>query len=161
MYGNTQADQDKIRLRDGRGLLYPDAFAEDRLLLLPPAVCALLVLFNRNHNVRSLQTLASIFDILKPPQYIATKLLEIKERGTKYGPFVDPATLSTDDPVSKARLVAQEEAIFQTARLINCGWFGMGMHHPLFHYLDSHLLCIIYSCVLGLFFCHPWSRTRW
>ncbi|KIM44733.1 hypothetical protein M413DRAFT_442688 [Hebeloma cylindrosporum] len=103
LYGNSQADQDKIRLRDGRGLLYPDVFAEDRLLLLPPAVCVLLVLFNRNHN------------------YIANKLLEINERGT----FVDPATLSTDDPASKAQLVAQEEEIFQTARLVNCGWFGM------------------------------------
>jgi hypothetical protein len=55
-------------------------------------------------------------------QYIAAKLLEINERGT----FEDPATLSGDDPVSKAKLLAQEEEIFQTARLVNCGWFGMG-----------------------------------
>jgi hypothetical protein len=34
-------------------LLHPDVFSEDRLLLLPPAVCVLLVLFNRNHNVCS------------------------------------------------------------------------------------------------------------
>jgi linoleate 10R-lipoxygenase len=51
LYGNTQEMQDKVRLRDGKGLLHPDVFAEDRLLLLPPAVCAILVLFNRNHNV--------------------------------------------------------------------------------------------------------------
>jgi linoleate 10R-lipoxygenase len=50
--------------------------------------------------------------------------LEINERGT----FEDPAKLSADDPVSKAKLVAQEEEIFQMARLINAGWFGMGMH---------------------------------
>ena len=31
-----------------------------------------------------------------------------------------------DYPASKAKLLAQEEEIFQTARLINCGWFGMG-----------------------------------
>lgn len=60
LYGNNQADQDRIRLRDGRGLLYPDVFAEDRLLLLPPGVCVLLVLFSRNHNVCLLQTLVSI-----------------------------------------------------------------------------------------------------
>ena len=36
----------------GRGLLHADAFAEDRFLLLPPASAVLLVLFNRNHNVR-------------------------------------------------------------------------------------------------------------
>jgi linoleate 10R-lipoxygenase len=103
LYGNNQQDQDKLRRRDGTGKLYPDVFAEDRLLLLPPAVCVLLVLFSRNHN------------------HIAAKLLEINERGT----YADPASLNPDDPASKAKLLAQEEEIFQTARLINCGWFGM------------------------------------
>ena len=52
LYGNSQETQDKLRVRNkGRGLLHPDVFAEDRLLLLPPGVCALLVLFSRNHNV--------------------------------------------------------------------------------------------------------------
>jgi len=51
LYGNSQQAQDKIRIRDGRGLLYPDTFAEDRMFLLPPAVLVILVLFNRNHNV--------------------------------------------------------------------------------------------------------------
>ncbi len=51
LYGVDQKQQDMVRARDGRGLLHPDVFAEDRLLLLPPAVCVLLVLFNRNHNV--------------------------------------------------------------------------------------------------------------
>ena len=51
LYGHNQEAQDKVRSRDGRGTLYPDVFAEDRLLLLPPAVCVILVLFNRNHNV--------------------------------------------------------------------------------------------------------------
>jgi linoleate 10R-lipoxygenase len=53
LYGNNVETLNKIRVGGGRGLLYPDTFAEDRLLLLPPAVCVLLVLFNRNHNVRS------------------------------------------------------------------------------------------------------------
>jgi linoleate 10R-lipoxygenase len=52
LYGNNKVTLDKLRVHDGRGLLRPDTFAEERLLLLPPAVCALLVLFNRNHNVR-------------------------------------------------------------------------------------------------------------
>ncbi|KAJ7070750.1 linoleate diol synthase [Mycena amicta] len=71
-------------------------FAEDRLLLLPPAVCVLLVLFNRNHN------------------YIAKRMYEINERGK----YQDPTTL-TDENRS-----AQDEELFQTARLVNCGWFG-------------------------------------
>jgi len=48
-----QATQDQVRDKAaGRGLLYPDTFSEERLLLLPPAPSALLVIFNRNHNVR-------------------------------------------------------------------------------------------------------------
>ncbi|KAJ7504371.1 linoleate diol synthase [Mycena galericulata] len=96
LYGHNQEAQDKVRVKEGRGLLYPDVFAEDRLLLLPPAVCAILVLFSRNHN------------------YIANRIFEINERGT----YQDPKTLS------KEKLLAQDEEIFQTARLVNCGWFG-------------------------------------
>lgn len=116
LYGHNQEAQDQVRVRDGHGLLHPDVFAEDRLLLLPPAVCVLLVLFNRNHN------------------YIAKRLLEINERGD----FVNPATLKTDNPVDKAKLIAQEEELFQIARLINCNWFG------------SIIFSDYFSCILGL-----------
>ncbi len=51
LYGNTQAHQDFIRHKDGRGRLLPDVFAETRLLNLPPGVCSIIVIFNRNHNV--------------------------------------------------------------------------------------------------------------
>ena len=55
LYGNDQKGQDMVRdKKSGRGLLHPDVFFEDRLLLLTPAVCVLLVLFNRNHNVSSI-----------------------------------------------------------------------------------------------------------
>ena len=52
LYGNNADTLKDLREGGGWGRLFPDTFAEDRLLLLPPAVCALLVLFNRNHNVR-------------------------------------------------------------------------------------------------------------
>ena len=53
LYGNSQEDQDAVRDKaPGKGLLYPDAFSEDRLIFVPPAATALLVLFSRNHNVR-------------------------------------------------------------------------------------------------------------
>lgn len=55
-------------------------------------------------------------------QYIAKKLFEINERGT----YENPAKLKSDDPESKAKLLAQEEEIFQIARLINAGWFASG-----------------------------------
>ena len=52
LYGINQMQVDLVRDKEkGRGLLYPDAFAEDRLVLVPPAATALLVLFSRNHNV--------------------------------------------------------------------------------------------------------------
>ncbi|KAF7982555.1 hypothetical protein HWV62_27534 [Athelia sp. TMB] len=102
LYGDIQEDQDKIRVRDGRGLLYPDTFAEDRLMLLPPACCVILVCFNRNHN------------------FIAKRILEINERGW----YVDPDSIPSDDPKKHEKLLEQEEDIFQTARLVNIGWFG-------------------------------------
>ncbi|KAG6889751.1 hypothetical protein C0992_004269 [Termitomyces sp. T32_za158] len=37
LYGHDQAAQDRVRVRNGYGTLKPDVFAEDRLLLLPPA----------------------------------------------------------------------------------------------------------------------------
>ncbi|KAF8916280.1 heme peroxidase [Mucidula mucida] len=110
LYGNNQSDQDRVRKHDGYGLMHNDVFAENRLLLLPPACSVLLVLFCRNHN------------------FIAKKLFEINERGT----FVDPSTLTPE------HLKAQDEEIFQTARLVNCGWFG------------SIVFSDYFSCILGL-----------
>ena len=51
LYGLTSGDTKKIRLNDGTGMLAPDCFCEDRVALLPPAVSAMLILWNRNHNV--------------------------------------------------------------------------------------------------------------
>ncbi|KAJ7803765.1 heme peroxidase [Mycena olivaceomarginata] len=86
-----QATQDLVRNKtEGRGLLYPDSFSEERLIFLPPAASALLVILNRNHN--------------------------INERGRW-----------TDPPPTDEKLRAQQdEEIFQTARLVNCGHF-MGL----------------------------------
>ncbi|KAF7321225.1 Heme peroxidase [Mycena chlorophos] len=96
LYGINQETQDLVRDKaQGRGLLYPDVFSEERLSFLPPAASAILVLFNRNHN------------------YIAQKLLQINERGTW-----------TDPPPQDAKARAkQDEDIFQIARLVNCGHF--------------------------------------
>ncbi|KAH7914862.1 heme peroxidase [Hygrophoropsis aurantiaca] len=99
LYGNDQKTQDEVRIKNGRGMLHPDAFAEDRLLLLPPASCALLVLFNRNHN------------------YIAQRILEINERGTWER---NPESLPENSP----KRINQEDEIFNIARLCNCAWFA-------------------------------------
>jgi len=96
LYGNNEQEQNTVRDKaSGRGLLYPDTFYETRLKFLPPASSVLLVLFSRNHN------------------FIAEKLLKINERGTWSDP---PST----DLVQRA---LQDEQLFQTAKLINCGHF--------------------------------------
>ncbi|KAL4246560.1 hypothetical protein ABKN59_008750 [Abortiporus biennis] len=96
IYGNNQAQQDSVRNKEaGRGLLYPDSFAEDRLTLVPPASAALLVIFSRNHN------------------YCANMVLKINEQGR----WSDPPP---EDPAKRA---LQDEEIFQFARNINCGHF--------------------------------------
>ncbi|KAJ7055860.1 heme peroxidase [Mycena amicta] len=97
LYGINQDTQNRVRDKaQGRGLLYPDVFSEERLTFLPPAASAILVLFNRNHN------------------YIAEMLLKINERGT----WTDPPP--KDDDKARAK---QDEEIFQIAKLVNCGHF--------------------------------------
>jgi linoleate 10R-lipoxygenase len=51
LYGASQEAVNGVRRLDGTGKLHNDVFADFRLIYMPPAVCALLVLFNRNHNV--------------------------------------------------------------------------------------------------------------
>ena len=96
IYGNNQVEQISVRLLDGTGRLHPDTFADSRLLRMPPSTPAMCVLFSRNHN------------------HIAAKLLAVNERRswtTKVGEL---------DGAARKK---QDEEIFQTARLINCGWF--------------------------------------
>lgn len=47
-------------------------------------------------------------------------LLQLNERGT----WTDPDLIPKDDPQRTSKIIKQEEEIFQTARLINCGWFA-------------------------------------
>ena len=101
-----------IRMNDGRGTLWPDSFTEDaqRLDTLPDSVPALLVLWNRYHNVRC-QSWAPIFRLIQDiPQYVAKQLLSYNEEGQ----WKDPAHLTTQE-CSK-----QDNEIFHVARSITC-----------------------------------------
>ncbi|KAG9049801.1 hypothetical protein FS837_009101 [Tulasnella sp. UAMH 9824] len=109
IYGNNQDEQNSVRLFDGTGRLQPDTFADGRLLQMPPSTPALCVLFSRNHN------------------YIATKLLAINEQGRWNRNF---------EGLNKVAKKKQDEEIFQTSRLINCGWF---MNTILSDYLSAIL----------------------
>ncbi|KDR69938.1 hypothetical protein GALMADRAFT_144994 [Galerina marginata CBS 339.88] len=97
LYGGKPSDFDKIRLKDGHGMLSPDCFFDNRLLFLPRASSVLLILFNRNHN------------------YIARRLLLHTETPADMG-------VSTDGVISEA-LSLQDNEIFEKARHINCGHF--------------------------------------
>ena len=133
LYGKKKETVNKIRGHDGRGMMLPDTFAEDRLMLLPPAVCVLLVLLNRNHNVRPLWSRVTLA-LNCHPQYIANELLEINKRQTYMKPESIPLTDRTKE------IADRDEDIFQTARLINCAWFGAAI-------FSDH-----FSSILGL--CH-------
>ncbi|KAF9447624.1 heme peroxidase [Macrolepiota fuliginosa MF-IS2] len=95
LYGSSEEQLSKVRTFDGSGRLMPDTFADGRLLMMPPASCALLVLLSRNHN------------------YIAQKLLDINE----FQHFKHPSELSEDEK----RI--QDDEIFNRTRLVNCGYF--------------------------------------
>ncbi|KAL0070995.1 hypothetical protein AAF712_001553 [Marasmius tenuissimus] len=95
LYGSSDAQVQKVRRKDGTGRLWDDVFADSRLMLMPPATCALLVLLCRNHN------------------YIADRIYLINERRA----YKKPQELSDE------QRKAQDEEIFQRARLVNSGYF--------------------------------------
>lgn len=97
LYGNNQAEQDRVRDRNGAGLLYPDAVSSTRIFMMPPASGTVLILFSRNHN------------------HIASRLLQVNEGG-QYSEDLDS--------LSSEQRKKQDEDIFQLARNINVGWFA-------------------------------------
>ncbi|KAH8809675.1 heme peroxidase [Flagelloscypha sp. PMI_526] len=102
LYGSSEQELNGVRNKNGRGRLYEDVFADQRVLVMPPSTCALLIMFSRNHN------------------YIADQLYAINENDK----YVDPETLrGKDDTESKEKLESQEEDLFQRARMINCVQF--------------------------------------
>jgi hypothetical protein len=67
LYGNTGKEQKTVRTMEN-GLIFPDSVASDRIMMMPPGVIAVVIMFSRNHNS------------------IAKDLLMINEDG-KYGPW--------------------------------------------------------------------------
>lgn len=59
LYGSSDSAVHQVRRHDGTGRLWEDVFADSRLLFMPPATCALLVLLSRNHNVGPISTISS------------------------------------------------------------------------------------------------------
>lgn len=58
LYGNTGEEQKRVRTyEDGR--IWPDSIASERIMMMPPGVIAVLLLFSRNHN-RIAESLLSV-----------------------------------------------------------------------------------------------------
>lgn len=49
LYGNTGNEQKRVRTYEN-GLIYPDSIASERIMMMPPGVVAVMVMFSRNHN---------------------------------------------------------------------------------------------------------------
>lgn len=109
LYGASQKDVNGVRRFDGTGRLLDDVFADSRLLNMPPAVGALLILFNRNHNV-SFRLPFPSYAVSSSLKYVAEKILCINENGK----FNNPPHADSQ---------AQDEEIFQRARLVNTAFF--------------------------------------
>jgi len=95
LYGNTEKEQVRVRTYQN-GTIYPDSIASERIMLMPPGVVALLILFSRNHNS------------------IAQNLFSINEEG-KYKPW---------DSLNEEQKKWQDNDIFQLSRNINVGFFA-------------------------------------
>ncbi|KAF7973363.1 hypothetical protein HWV62_15541 [Athelia sp. TMB] len=98
LYGVNEEETNSIRVKDGRGMLAPDCFSENRSLFLNPTITALLILWNRNHN------------------YYAEQLLSNNEGGRWRDPTSSPVAGSLS-------LDLQDDQIFKQARRINCAVF--------------------------------------
>jgi hypothetical protein len=75
LYGNTQKEQKRVRTYEN-GCIFPDSVASERIMMMPPGVVAVCLMFSRNHN------------------NIAESLFSVNEAG-KYKPW------NTLDPEAK------------------------------------------------------------
>lgn len=95
LYGNTSKEQERVRT-GVNGLIFPDSVASERIMMMPPGVIAVLLMFSRNHN------------------HICESLLSINEQG-QYKQW---------NKCSPEEQKKQDEDIFQLARNINVGFFA-------------------------------------
>ncbi|CZT12902.1 related to Psi-producing oxygenase A [Rhynchosporium agropyri] len=95
LYGNTGDKQERVRTYEN-GTIFPDSIASDRIMMMPPGVVAVLLMFSRNHN------------------HIAANMLTVNEDG-KYKPW---------ETLDEEQKKWQDEDIFQISRNINVGYFA-------------------------------------
>ena len=50
LYGNTDNEQQRVRTYKN-GMIFPDSIASERIMMMPPGVVCVLLMFSRNHNL--------------------------------------------------------------------------------------------------------------
>lgn len=58
IYGNNADEQKRVRTKE-QGRIFPDSVASQRIMMMPPGVVAVLLMFSRNHN-QIAETLLSV-----------------------------------------------------------------------------------------------------
>jgi hypothetical protein len=75
LYGNTEKEQPRVRTYQN-GLIYPDSIASERIMMMPPGVIAVLLMFSRNHN----SIAKSLFDVNEAGKYKPWESLKDEEK---------------------------------------------------------------------------------
>jgi Animal haem peroxidase len=101
LYGSNQEMQDSVRTFK-QGKLKADCFADPRLLMMPPGVGVILIMFNRFHN------------------YVCDNLMAINEGG-KFTPPTEDGTKSAEQMAAAWKKFDND--LFQTARLVTSGLY--------------------------------------
>lgn len=100
VYGNSLGEEHSVRSFDN-GKLKADTIYESRLFMMPPAITTLLVLISRNHN------------------FIVDNLFRENENGW----------YKSWDQLDDEQKKKQDEDLFHTAKLVNCGFFANVVLH--------------------------------
>ena len=83
LYGNTEQEQERVRTYEN-GLIWPDSIASERIMMMPPGVVAVLLMFSRNHN----HVAESLYKVNEDGKYRPWDQLNQKEK--KWYPLPDP-----------------------------------------------------------------------
>ena len=75
LYGNTEVEQKRVRTYEN-GTIYADSIASERIMMMPPGVIAVLIMFSRNHN----SIAHSLFSINEEGKYKDWDTLDEKQR---------------------------------------------------------------------------------
>jgi hypothetical protein len=75
LYGNTEKEQVRVRTNQN-GTIFPDSVASERIMMMPPGVVAVLILFSRNHN----HIAESLFSINEDGKYKPWETLKDEEK---------------------------------------------------------------------------------